>query len=102
VVPVPVDEEGLDVASGRAAAPEAALAYVTPSYQYPLGVTLSAQRRDELLRWAAGSGAWIVEDDYDCEFRFAGQPLAALQGSDFADARATDARSLRGKTQRVR
>jgi GntR family transcriptional regulator / MocR family aminotransferase len=85
LVPVPVDEEGLCVAVGRAAAPEAVLVYVTPSYQYPLGVTMSARRRDELVRWAAESGAWILEDDYDCEFRFAVQPLAAMQGSDFAD-----------------
>jgi GntR family transcriptional regulator/MocR family aminotransferase len=85
VVPVPVDEEGLCVAAGRVAAPEAALAYATPSYQYPLGVTMSAQRRDELLRWAGKAGAWILEDDYDCEFRFAGQPLAAMQGSDVAE-----------------
>ena len=85
VVPVPVDEEGLCVAVGRAAAPEAALAYATPSYQYPLGVTMSARRRDELLRWAGKAGAWILEDDYDCEFRFAGRPLAAMQGSDLAD-----------------
>jgi GntR family transcriptional regulator/MocR family aminotransferase len=85
VTPVPVDDEGLCVGVGRAAAPEAVLAYVTPSYQYPLGVTLSARRRDELLRWAAESGSWILEDDYDCEFRFTGRPLAAMQGSDFAD-----------------
>ncbi|HEV7372434.1 PLP-dependent aminotransferase family protein [Arenibaculum sp.] len=81
-VPVPVDAEGLDVAAGRALAPDARLAYVTPSCQYPLGVTLGLRRRLELLAWAAEAGAWILEDDYDSEYRYAGRPLAALQGLD--------------------
>lgn len=81
-VPVPVDAEGLDVAAGRALAPDARLAYVTPSCQYPLGVTLGLRRRLELLGWAAETGAWILEDDYDSEYRYAGRPLAALQGLD--------------------
>ncbi|MCB1037613.1 MAG: PLP-dependent aminotransferase family protein, partial [Acidobacteria bacterium] len=64
VVGVPVDDEGLEVATGRRREPEARLAYVTPSHQFPLGVTLSLPRRLELLAWAREAGAWIVEDDY--------------------------------------
>jgi len=82
VVPVPVDAEGLDVEAGRRLAPDAVLAAVTPSHQYPLGVTMSLSRRLELLDWAAHAGAWILEDDYDSEFRYAGKPLSALQGLD--------------------
>ena len=81
-VPVPVDAEGLDVAAGVRRAPRARLAYITPSHQFPLGSTMSATRRMALLDWAERSGAWIVEDDYDSEYRFGGRPLAALQGSD--------------------
>ncbi|RAI58770.1 MocR-like pyridoxine biosynthesis transcription factor PdxR [Roseicella frigidaeris] len=84
LVPVPVDAQGLDVAAGIAAAPAARLAYVTPSSQYPLGVVLSMARRLELLAWARRAGAWLVEDDYDSEFRYAGRPLASLQGIDEA------------------
>jgi GntR family transcriptional regulator/MocR family aminotransferase len=80
LVPVGVDEQGLDVDGGVRAAPEARMAYVTPSHQYPLGVTMSLERRLALLRWAARSRAWIVEDDYDSEFRYDGRPLAAIQG----------------------
>lgn len=82
LVPVPVDHHGLLVAAGCAAAPDARLAYVTPSHQYPLGMTLSQERRLALLAWAAERGAWIVEDDYDGEFRYEGPPLEALQGLD--------------------
>ncbi|MBL6080940.1 PLP-dependent aminotransferase family protein [Belnapia sp. T18] len=84
IVPVPVDAQGMDVAAGIAAAPEARLAYVTPSSQYPLGVVLSMARRMELLAWAHRAGAWLLEDDYDSEFRYAGRPLASLQGIDAA------------------
>ena len=84
VVPVPVDANGLNVAAGRKRAARARFAYVTPSHQYPLGVSLSLERRLELLRWAEEAGAWIFEDDYDSEFRYAGRPLAALQGLDNA------------------
>jgi GntR family transcriptional regulator/MocR family aminotransferase len=83
-VPVPVDEHGLNVALGKRRAPRARFAYVTPSHQYPLGVTLSLERRLELLRWAEGAGAWVFEDDYDSEYRYEGRPLAALQGLDTA------------------
>ena len=81
-VPVPVDAEGLNVASGIRAAAKARLAYVTPSCQFPMGVTMSLRRRLELLDWAKTSRAWIVEDDYSSEYRYAGRPLAALQGLD--------------------
>src|SRR6185312_13163417 len=76
---VPVDAEGLDVAAGIRRAPTARLAYVTPSHQFPLGATLSAARRIELLQWAARTGGWIVEDDYDSEYRYGSRPIAALQ-----------------------
>jgi GntR family transcriptional regulator/MocR family aminotransferase len=82
LVPVPVDGEGLDVRAGEDAAPEARLAYVTPSYQYPLGVTMSLPRRLALLDWARRANAWVLEDDYDSEFRYEGHPLAALAGLD--------------------
>jgi GntR family transcriptional regulator/MocR family aminotransferase len=80
VVPVPVDDEGIDVAEGIRLAPRARLAYVTPSHQYPLGVTMSLSRRLALLAWAERADAWIVEDDYDAEFRYSGRPIAAVQG----------------------
>ncbi|MEM1041808.1 MAG: PLP-dependent aminotransferase family protein [Bacteroidota bacterium] len=82
VVPVPVDADGLAVEAGIEAAPEARLAYVTPSHQYPTGVTLSAARRVALLGWARTAGRWVIEDDYDSEFRHVGGPLAPLQSSD--------------------
>lgn len=82
IVPVPVDEEGLEIAAGRRLAEDPRLVSVTPSHQYPLGATMSLARRLELLAWAAKSGAWILEDDYDSEFRYSGPPLAALQGLD--------------------
>jgi GntR family transcriptional regulator / MocR family aminotransferase len=82
MVSVPVDEEGLDVAAGVARSPQARAAYVTPSHQYPLGATLTASRRLQLLDWAQKSGAWILEDDYDSEYRYESQPIAALQGLD--------------------
>ncbi|MDQ0464367.1 GntR family transcriptional regulator/MocR family aminotransferase [Caulobacter ginsengisoli] len=79
---IPVDRLGLSVAAGVAAAPDARVAFVTPSHQYPLGVTLSMARRLDLLAWARSAGAWIVEDDYASEFRYGGPPLASLQGLD--------------------
>lgn len=84
IVPVPVDPEGLQVDAGIAAAPRARLAYVTPSHQYPMGVTMSLERRRALLDWATEQGAWILEDDYDSEFRYADRPLPALQSLDRA------------------
>src|SRR5262249_24442085 len=84
VVAVPVDGEGLKVPAGQARCPDARLAYVTPSHQSPLGVTMSLSRRLGLLKWVRRRGAWILEDDYDSEYRYAGRPLASLQGLDQA------------------
>ena len=78
IVGVPVDDNGL---SARGA-PPARLAYVTPSHQFPLGGLMSARRRAELLDWARANDAYVVEDDYDSEFRFFGEPLPAIQGTD--------------------
>jgi GntR family transcriptional regulator/MocR family aminotransferase len=83
-VPVPVDDEGLDVAAGIERAPHARAVVLSPSHHYPLGVTLSLPRRMALLRWAAERRALVVEDDYDSEFRYRGRPLMALQGLDEA------------------
>jgi GntR family transcriptional regulator/MocR family aminotransferase len=82
MVPVPVDREGMDVDAGIAAAPNARLAYVTPSHQHPLGVMMSLPRRLALLAWAERAGSWVLEDDYASEYRYSGRPLAALQGID--------------------
>ncbi len=82
LVPVPVDREGLNVAEGIRRAGRARAVYITPSHQYPLGVTMTASRRMQLLNWAARSGAWIIEDDYDSEYRLEGRPIPSLQGLD--------------------
>jgi GntR family transcriptional regulator/MocR family aminotransferase len=82
VVSVPVDEEGFDLAQAIQRSRKARLAYVTPSHQFPLGVTMSLSRRLALLEWARGSGSFIIEDDYNSEFRYAGRPIASLQGLD--------------------
>ena len=79
---VPVDDEGMDVAALRALGKSVRAAYVTPSHQYPLGVSITAARRLALLDWAAHRGAWIIEDDYDSEYRYVSRPLGALQGMD--------------------
>lgn len=79
-IPVPVDDEGIDVEAGQQLEPSARLAYVTPSHQFPLGSVMSASRRLRLLDWARRTDAWIVEDDYDSEFRYEGRPLHCLQG----------------------
>jgi GntR family transcriptional regulator/MocR family aminotransferase len=81
-VSVPVDEHGMRVAKGRTAAPSARAAYVTPSHQFPLGVQMSMPRRLELLDWARQAGAFVLEDDYDSEFRYDGAPLMSLAGID--------------------
>jgi GntR family transcriptional regulator/MocR family aminotransferase len=82
VTDVPVDGEGMRVADGEAAAADARLVYVTPACQFPLGVTMSLERRQGLLAWAERAGAVIVEDDYDAEFRHTGAPVAPLAGVD--------------------
>jgi GntR family transcriptional regulator / MocR family aminotransferase len=84
LIPVPIDAEGLEVEAGNARCPGARLAFVTPSHQCPLGVTMSLRRRLAVLEWAREAGAWIIEDDYDSEYRYVGRPLAALQGLDTA------------------
>jgi GntR family transcriptional regulator/MocR family aminotransferase len=82
VVPAPVDEEGLMVEAARRLQPHARMAYVTPSNQFPLGVTMSQHRRLLLLDWASSENAWIVEDEYDAEYRYFGRPVSSLQGMD--------------------
>ena len=82
LVPVPVDDQGLDVAQGIARSPEARFAVVTPTHQSPLGVSLSLPRRLALLGWANRHGSWIIEDDYDSEYRYQGKPLPALKSLD--------------------
>lgn len=81
---VPVDADGLDPERGAALMPDARAVYVTPSHQFPTGVAMTMRRRLALIDWAASNGAWIVEDDYDSEFRYAGPPLTAMQGLDAA------------------
>jgi GntR family transcriptional regulator/MocR family aminotransferase len=78
IVPVPVDASGLDVQAGIQAAPEARLAYVTPARQCPLGMTMTVERRQALLAWARAANAWILEDDYDSELRYASRPPTPL------------------------
>jgi GntR family transcriptional regulator/MocR family aminotransferase len=82
ICPVPVDRDGMDVAYAAARYPDARLVFATPSHQLPLGATMSLARRLELLRWAGAHRAWIVEDDYDSEYRYTGPPLASLQSLD--------------------
>jgi GntR family transcriptional regulator/MocR family aminotransferase len=78
LLPMPVDANGLctDMLAGCGAT----LAYVTPSHQFPTGATMSAARRVDLLSWAESSGAYVIEDDYDSDFRYDGPPVAALAG----------------------
>ncbi len=78
VRPIPVDAEGIDLAYAQSRHPQARLVHVTPSHQYPLGVKMSLARRLALVAWAEKRGTWILEDDYDSEFRYAGRPLAPL------------------------
>ena len=82
LVPVEVDGEGLSLRAGQQAAPRAKLICIAPSHQYPLGMTMSVARRLALLDHAREVNAWIFEDDYDSEWRYAGRPLAAMQGLD--------------------
>jgi GntR family transcriptional regulator/MocR family aminotransferase len=82
IVPVPVDADGLDVGAGLRRARDARLAYVTPSHQFPLGVVMSLRRRLALLKWASAAEAWVLEDDYDSEFRHGTRPIPCLHGLD--------------------
>ncbi len=81
IIPVPVDDQGLNVAVGLATAPDARLVFVTPR-QLPVGSVMSLKRRADLLHWANQNDAWIIEDDYDQEFNYIGHPLMSLQGLD--------------------
>src|SRR5215472_12672062 len=85
LVPIRVDADGMRVSDGLARARGASLAVVTPSHQSPLGVALSLPRRLALLSWARAAGSWIIEDDYDSEFRYVGRPLPALKSLDRDD-----------------
>ena len=85
LVGVPVDAQGMDVSAGVARSPRARLAVVTPSHQAPLGVALDLSRRQALLSWAGKADAWIIEDDYDGEFRYDSLPLPALKSLDEGD-----------------
>jgi GntR family transcriptional regulator/MocR family aminotransferase len=82
LLPVPVDEEGMDIEHGRACHPPPRLICLTPSCQFPLGITTTLSRRLALIEWANQADAWILEDDYDSEYRYEGRPLSALQGLD--------------------
>jgi GntR family transcriptional regulator / MocR family aminotransferase len=82
LVPIPVDDKGLSVAALDRCGKAVRAVYVTPSHQYPLGASMSAGRRLALLNWAARRGGWILEDDYDSEFRYVSQPLGSVQGMD--------------------
>jgi GntR family transcriptional regulator/MocR family aminotransferase len=82
LVPIPVDAEGIDVSAGIKRCRKARAVFVAPSHQYPLGATMSASRRIQLLDWAQSSGSWVIEDDYDSEYRYGTMPIASLQGLD--------------------
>jgi GntR family transcriptional regulator/MocR family aminotransferase len=81
-VPVPVDRDGVVVSEGMKAAPRARAAVVTPAHQSPLCVSLSLSRRQVLLDWAVRNNAWVIEDDYDGEYRYVSRPLPALKSLD--------------------
>lgn len=82
VRPVSPDREGFDIETASSEHEPAKLVYVTPSHQYPTGVTMSLGRRLKLLEWAHRNNSWIIEDDYNSEFRYAGRPIASLQNLD--------------------
>jgi GntR family transcriptional regulator/MocR family aminotransferase len=82
IVPVSVDDDGLNVREGERRCPLAKLAYVTPAHQFPLGPVMTLGRRLALLNWARRTGGLIFEDDYDSEYRYSGRPIPAIQGLD--------------------
>ena len=82
VAPVPIDSEGMDLNFAIEHHPKPTLIFTTPSHQQPLGTTMSLGRRLALLNYAQQNGAWIIEDDYDSEFRYRGRPLPALSALD--------------------
>jgi GntR family transcriptional regulator/MocR family aminotransferase len=85
LIPVAVDGEGIDVNALARLGSRVRAVYVTPSHQYPLGVSMTAARRMAVLDWADRQGAWVIEDDYDSEYRYVSRPLGALQGMDGHD-----------------
>ena len=85
VIPVGVDTQGIMVETGLARAPAFKIAFVTPAHQQPLGVVMGLERRFALLQAAEDAGAWVVEDDYDSEFHYAGHPLPTLKSVDTTD-----------------
>ncbi|MGH8486572.1 MAG: PLP-dependent aminotransferase family protein, partial [Pseudomonas sp.] len=85
VVPVRIDDQGIDVQQGIADCADARLVFTTPSRQHPLGVTLSHARRLQLIAWAATNQRWIIEDDCDSELRYSGRQLPALYAMDQSD-----------------
>ena len=82
LAPIPLDDQGIDVEALHRAGTGVRAVYVTPSHQYPLGMLMTASRRIQLLDWAQRQKAWIIEDDYDSEYRYASRPLGSLQGMD--------------------
>ncbi len=82
VVPVPVDEQGLSLSRGMELCPQAKGVFLTPAHQFPLGMTMSIRRRMAILDWAFRKGAFVIEDDYDSEYRFEGSPVPAMQSLD--------------------
>ncbi|TGV07142.1 PLP-dependent aminotransferase family protein [Alcaligenaceae bacterium 429] len=81
-IPLSADAQGMDIAKGLTLAPDAKAAIVTPAHQSPLSVTLSLPRRQSLLEWAEQQQSWIIEDDYDGEYRYISRPLPALKSLD--------------------
>src|SRR6185312_7018093 len=75
ICPIPVTDEGMDVDYAIKNYPDAKLAYVTPSHQFPMGSTLSLSRRVKLLNWASQHRMWVIEDDYDSEYRYDSRPI---------------------------
>jgi GntR family transcriptional regulator/MocR family aminotransferase len=85
IIPVPVDERGLQVEQAIDTLPVPKLIYLTPAHQYPTGAALALDRRFKLLTWAREHGVTIFEDDYDGDFRFSTKPLGSVQGLDTGD-----------------
>ncbi len=82
IFPSPLDKEGLNVAYSSKKYPSPKLIYTTPSHQFPIGLTMSISSRIQLLQYASKNNSWVIEDDYDSEFRYSGSPLPSLQGMD--------------------
>ena len=82
IFPSPLNEEGLDIEYSSRKYPSPKLIYTTPSHQFPIGLTMSISRRIKILQYASKNDCWIIEDDYDSEFRYSGNPLPSLQGMD--------------------